>query len=131
MSAAPTRFFPVYAAAAAALAGLAVAAGAFAAHAAPDERTRVLLETGARYQFLHALGIVAALAFWRWGGAAARHAPPLFLLGTALFSGSLYALAAGAPGWAGVITPLGGLCFLAGWAMLAWAGARLRWAGAP
>jgi len=41
-----------------------------------------------------------------------------------LFSGSLYALALGAPRWLGAVTPVGGLCFLAGWALLAWTAAR-------
>jgi uncharacterized membrane protein YgdD (TMEM256/DUF423 family) len=45
----------------------------------------------------------------------------MFLGGALLFSGSLYALAAGAPRWTGAITPIGGLLFLAGWAVLAWA----------
>ena len=42
-------------------------------------------------------------------------------LGSLLFSGSLYAMALGAPHWLGAVTPLGGLLFMAGWAMLAWA----------
>ncbi len=60
----------------------------------------------------------------------ARFAPALFLAGTLLFSGSLYALAFGAPRIVGVITPVGGLCFLAGWAVLAWAAATSAQTGA-
>ena len=48
-------------------------------------------------------------------------AAPLFLGGVLIFSGSLYAMALGAPRWFGAITPIGGLLFLAGWGVLAWA----------
>ena len=51
----------------------------------------------------------------------ARLAPAWFLGGSLLFSGSLYALALGAPRWTAIVTPFGGLLFLAGWAVLAWA----------
>jgi uncharacterized membrane protein YgdD (TMEM256/DUF423 family) len=53
-------------------------------------------------------------------------AAALFLVGSALFCGSLYALAAGAPRIVGAITPLGGLAFLGGWAVLAWAAGSER-----
>jgi uncharacterized membrane protein YgdD (TMEM256/DUF423 family) len=55
------------------------------------------------------------------GARRARFAPAFFLSGVVLFSGSLYALALGAPRIVGAITPFGGLLFLAGWAILAWA----------
>ena len=48
-----------------------------------------------------------------------------FTFGTLLFSGSLYAMALGAPRWLGAVTPFGGLGFLAGWAVVAWCGATL------
>jgi uncharacterized membrane protein YgdD (TMEM256/DUF423 family) len=55
------------------------------------------------------------------GARRARFAPAFFLAGVVLFSGSLYAMALGAPRGLGAVTPIGGLCFLAGWAVLAWA----------
>ena len=104
---------------------LAVAAGAFGAHAlrerlAPD--MLAVFETGARYQMYHALGLLAvAWAVARWPGSAAGLAGWLFLAGTLLFSGSLYLLTLTGQRWLGAITPLGGLAFIAGWASLAWA----------
>jgi uncharacterized membrane protein YgdD (TMEM256/DUF423 family) len=107
---------------------LAVALGAFAAHGlkarlAPD--LLAAFEVGVRYQMFHALGLLAvAWALGRWPGSAALAAGWLFVAGTLLFSGSLYALALGGPRWLGPVTPFGGLAFLAGWACLAWAAAR-------
>jgi len=103
---------------------LAVAFGAFGAHALRariDPAMLAVFETGVRYQFLHAV----ALLFVGTPAAdprrpSARAAGALFVCGVALFSGSLYALALGAPRAWGAVTPLGGLCLLAGWAALAW-----------
>lgn len=104
----------------AAISGLvSVAAGAFAAHAAKDPGARELLRTGATYEVTHALAALAAVALGRQGGRGAGLAPALFLGGTVLFSGSLYALALGAPRIVGAITPIGGLGFIAGWAVFA------------
>jgi uncharacterized membrane protein YgdD (TMEM256/DUF423 family) len=101
----------------AALSGfLAVAFGAFAAHGARDARAAELLHTGSLYQLTHALAVFGWLAVRKAG----LTVPALFLAGTVLFSGSLYALAFGAPRALGMVTPLGGLCFLAGWLLLAW-----------
>lgn len=103
---------------------IAVAAGAFGAHAlrarlAPDLLT--VFESGTRYQMYHALALfIVAIAAVRWPGAPVRAAGWLFVAGTVLFSGSLYALALTGTRWLGAITPLGGLCFLAGWASLAY-----------
>ncbi len=101
---------------------LAVAAGAFGAHAlrtrlAPD--LLVAFETGVRYQMYHALGLLAvAWVGARWPLPAVRAAGWLFVVGTLGFSGSLYLLAfTGVRGW-GAVTPLGGLAFLAGWLAL-------------
>jgi len=108
---------------------LAVGAGAFGAHAlkarlAPD--LLAIFETGARYQMYHALALVlvalvqvkaAPSALLAWSGW-------LFVAGTVLFSGSLYVLALSGVRWWGAVTPLGGLAFLAGWALLAAAGLR-------
>lgn len=102
----------------AALAGFAsVAFGAFAAHGIADPRAQELLRTGSLYGFAHALATLVAGAL----APRARLAPALFLAGVLLFSGSLYALALGAPRWVGAVTPFGGLGFLAGWLALAWA----------
>lgn len=106
----------------AALVGFAsVATGAFAAHGVSDPVAKDLLKTGSLYGFVHGLATLACATFLQLGARRARFAPPLFLVGVVLFSGSLYALAFGAPRWVGAITPLGGLSFLAGWLTLAWA----------
>lgn len=102
---------------------LAVAAGAFGAHALRARLTPELLaafETGARYQMYHALALLAvAWAATRWPGLPVRAAGWLFIGGTVLFSGSLYLLALTGARWLGAVTPLGGLLFLGGWIALA------------
>ncbi|MBZ0269062.1 DUF423 domain-containing protein, partial [bacterium] len=109
---------------------LGVAAGAFGAHALKAHLTPDLLavfETGTRYQLVHAIAlIVAGLVTQRRHGRAAPAAGWLFLLGTVFFSGSLYVLAlTGVRAW-GAVTPLGGVMWLLGWALLAFAGGRAR-----
>lgn len=99
---------------------LAVAFGAFAAHGAKDARAVELLHTGSLYQMTHALAVLGWLAVRKAGAKTGATTPALFLVGTLLFSGSLYALAFGAPRLLGMVTPFGGLCFLAGWLLLAW-----------
>ncbi|PYP17358.1 MAG: DUF423 domain-containing protein [Gemmatimonadetes bacterium] len=107
---------------------VAVAAGAFGAHAlrarlGPD--LLAVFETGSRYQMYHALALfVVAIAAVRSPDSTPRVAGWLFIAGTLLFSGSLYALALTGTRWLGAITPLGGLCFLAGWALLAYAAVK-------
>jgi len=107
---------------------LAVAAGAFGAHALRERLAPDLLavfETAARYQMYHALALVGtAWVAGRWPGALPVWAGSLFVAGTVAFSGSLYALALTGARWLGAITPLGGLAFLAGWVCLALAPAR-------
>jgi uncharacterized membrane protein YgdD (TMEM256/DUF423 family) len=107
---------------------VAVAAGAFGAHALRARLSPELLavfETGARYQMYHALAlIVTAWAAARWPGPLPQAAGWLFLAGTMLFSGSLYALALSGVRWLGAITPLGGVAFLMGWICLALAAQR-------
>jgi len=102
----------------------AVAAGAFAVHALRARLPADLLavfETGARYQMYHAIGLIlAALAYGRWGGGALIWAGWFFVAGTVIFSGSLYALAITGVRWLGAVTPVGGVCFLVGWALVAW-----------
>ena len=106
---------------------LAVAAGAFGAHGLKehlDAHALSVFETAARYQMYHALAMgLAALAP---RSSAARLACALFLVGIILFSGSLYLLALTGMRALGIVTPFGGAAFLAGWAALASAAARMR-----
>jgi uncharacterized membrane protein YgdD (TMEM256/DUF423 family) len=112
---------------------LAVALGAFGAHGlqgrlagAEDAAKRLgWWQTAAQYHLVHALALaVVALVIAKLPQA--RFAGMAFVLGTLLFSGSLYALALGGPRVLGAVTPLGGLGFLAGWAVLAWCGYASR-----
>lgn len=109
----------------------AVAAGAFGAHAlkgrlAPD--MAAVWQTAVQYQAWHALALVGVgLLRLQWP---ARRgvgvAGALFTAGIVLFSGSLYALALTGVRGIGAVTPVGGVAFLAGWAVLAWSVARRR-----
>jgi len=112
------------------LAGVGVAAGAFGTHALGDRLPPDLLEVfqvGTRYHLIHALALlVVGLAsdlrpdrLWDVAGW-------LFSVGIVIFGGSLYALALSGLGWLGAITPVGGLCFLAGWVAVAVAALRSR-----
>ena len=109
---------------------LAVAAGAFGAHAlsarlAPDRLAT--FEVAARYQMYHALALIAcAWALQRWPASSAPLAAWFFLFGIVIFCGTCYALALGAPRWFGAITPIGGLSFMVGWALLAWTALRAQ-----
>ena len=103
-----------------------VALGAFAAHGLADPQAQNLMRTGAEYGFLHVLGSLACASLVRAGAKGARVVPPIFLAGAAIFTGTLAAMALGAPHWLGAITPIGGLLFLAGWATLAWSMRRLE-----
>jgi len=104
---------------------LAVALGAFGAHALRDRISPQMLQvfdTGQRYHMFHALALLAvAWAVTRWPGGAVATAGWFFLAGTLLFSGSLYALAVSGQRWLGAITPVGGVAFIVGWLALAWA----------
>ncbi len=107
----------------AASAAVAVAAGAFGAHALRAKLTPdylAVFETASRYQMYHALALFAvAWAISRWPGQLLVWAGWLFVAGTVLFSGSLYILALTGTRWWGAVTPLGGVAFLAGWLCLA------------
>ncbi|HLO86910.1 MAG TPA: DUF423 domain-containing protein [Nostocaceae cyanobacterium] len=117
---------------AAILGGLSVAAGAFGAHALKEkisERALEIFETGARYQMYHALALIlVAILLGR------LESPPstllasgwLFIVGTALFSGSLYALSLTGVKSLGAVAPLGGLTFMLGWGALAVAAINLK-----
>lgn len=102
---------------------LAVAAGAFGAHALRARLEPMALEawkTGAHYQLVHALALLAvAYAASRFPSGPWQAAGWCFVAGTALFSGSLYGLSALGLKFLGPITPLGGLLFMVGWALLA------------
>jgi len=108
------------------LAALGVTFGAFGAHGLREMLTPQALgwwETAVQYQMWHAIGLVAIGA----AGLRGSRLPVLLIaLGTLIFSGSLYAMALGAPRWFGAITPLGGLGMIAGWVLLAWAALRAR-----
>jgi uncharacterized membrane protein YgdD (TMEM256/DUF423 family) len=110
---------------------IAVAAGAFGAHALKarlSSEMLVIFETGARYQMYHALALLAvAWAATRWPGRATTASGACFMAGTVLFSGSLYLLAFTGVRSFGAITPVGGVLFLAGWLLLGLA----AWRGAP
>lgn len=96
---------------------LAVALGAFGAHALKatleTNDSRAIWNTAVLYHFLHALALIV-LSLHQTN----RLACYFFLAGILLFSGSLYILAATHVSWWGGITPLGGLCFLIGWVLL-------------
>ena len=102
----------------------AVLLGAFGAHALKDVLNTTqheLWHTAVQYHFWHALALaVAALSR---AGKARRLAIGGFALGIVMFSGSLYALALGAPRWFGIVTPFGGVAFIIGWLAL---GASLK-----
>jgi uncharacterized membrane protein YgdD (TMEM256/DUF423 family) len=101
---------------------LGVAAGAFGAHGLESRVTPEHLEwwqTAARYQQIHALALL--LVGWGAGGWSAwrSRAAIAFTAGIVVFSGTLYAMALGGPRMLGAVTPLGGLCLIAGWGLIA------------
>jgi uncharacterized membrane protein YgdD (TMEM256/DUF423 family) len=103
---------------------LAVMLGAFGAHGLKKMLTEEMLtifETGVQYHFYHAIGLLIV-------GIAARFLPAsgfiswagwLMIVGIIIFSGSLYILSISGIRWLGAITPIGGLCFIASWVLLA------------
>ncbi len=107
------------------LLALATACGAFGAHAlkahlAPERLQ--LWETAVRYQFFQALGLIGVgLTLRTLDAGALRAAAALIVAGVVLFSGSLYALSFGAPRILGLLTPLGGLAWIVGWLLFAFA----------
>ncbi len=115
----------------AALAGFTgVALGAFAAHGLKGQlgaQYLAVFQTGVHYQLIHALALFGvALLAERLPGRLLKAAGNLFAVGILLFSGSLYLLALSGIGKLGMITPLGGLCFLSGWLCLGLAAWRAR-----
>ena len=112
---------PRWPGAAAGIAGAsAVVLGALGAHALQGKLAPAMLDAwqvAVRFQFWHALALVACALLVRRSHAAYLGAL-LFASGIVLFCGSLYALALGAPSMLGVLTPLGGLCFIVAWIAL-------------
>ncbi|HRL93120.1 MAG TPA: DUF423 domain-containing protein [Pseudomonas sp.] len=106
-----------------------VGLGAFAAHGLKGQLSAEYLavfQTGVHYQMLHALALLALAALWqRLGGRLLTAAGVCFCVGILLFSGSLYALTLSGISALGMITPVGGLTFLAGWFCLGLAAWRL------
>lgn len=97
-----------------------VAAGAFGAHALKtrlEPRALEIFETAARYQMYHALGMILCGLIAVRGAATAGW---VLQAGIVIFSGSLYALSLTGVKGLGAITPIGGVAFIAGWALLAW-----------
>ena len=111
---------------AAVLGFLCVALGAFAAHGLSDPRAQGWMRTGAEYGFVHVLASLACLPLMQAGARRAGFAPPFFLAGAVVFAGTLAAMSLGAPLWFGAVTPLGGVLFLIGWGVLAWAARDVR-----
>ncbi|WP_207492692.1 DUF423 domain-containing protein [Aridibaculum aurantiacum] len=113
---------------AAILGALAVALGAFGAHALKQRASEYALdifETGVRYQFYHVIALLAAgILFREFGNKWMMYSGWLFVIGMLLFSGSLYLLTyikiidKPSLNWIGAITPLGGVAFIAGWICL-------------
>ena len=114
---------------------LAIGFGAFGAHGLkhavaglpPEDAARILgwMDTGAKYQLAHAAALLALAALWPALAPRPRNlALAGFFWGPLCFSGSLYAMALGAPLWLGALTPVGGLAMLAGWGGLVWAGLK-------
>ena len=109
-------------------AGLAVAAGAFGAHALRNRlepRDLEIFETAARYQMYHGLALLITAWLLDRGITQAGLAAWGFTIGTLVFSGSLYLMVFTGMRWLGAVTPIGGVAMLAGWAMLLVAARRL------
>ena len=102
--------------------------GAFGAHGLKNILSPEMLavfETAVRYQMYHTFAIIGA-AFLVEEFPAAVYAGRLFGLGILLFSGSLYAISLSGITWFGMITPFGGLCFLAGWIVLLFSAFKIK-----
>lgn len=110
------------------VAGTGVALGAFGAHALEGRVGAGLIETwqtGVQYQLVHGLALLLISASGRtdpWS----RRAAMAFMVGTVVFSGSLYALVLSGVRLWGAVTPIGGVAFLTGWTLLAVSAARVR-----
>ncbi len=108
----------------ASLAGLAVILGAFGAHGLKSKVSPAdlaIFETGVRYHMYHALGLILlGILGFHYSGNVIQLPAVLLSVGILIFSGSLYILVVGGVRWMGAITPIGGLCLIAGWLLLAY-----------
>jgi len=105
--------------------------GAFGAHVLQGHlspRRFASFQTGVQYHLMHALGLLAVglVANVTLESATLRWSARLMLAGIAFFSGSIYLMTAGAPRWLGMVAPVGGVSFMAAWALLAWHALRAR-----
>jgi len=103
---------------------LAVSLGAFGAHGLRGKLSAEMLdifETGVRYNFYHAIGllIIGIIAYQLPDSGLLKWSGWLMVGGIIIFSGSLYLLALSGIRWMGAITPIGGLCFIVSWILLA------------
>jgi uncharacterized membrane protein YgdD (TMEM256/DUF423 family) len=105
-----------------------VIAGALGTHVLQERIAAEQLDgyrTATSYQMYHALALLAvAWALSRWEHGALTVGGWLFLVGTLLFSGSIYLLVLGGPRWLGPVTPVGGLALMIGWLAIAWGVSR-------
>ena len=112
------------------LGALGVALGAFGTHGLKSRVAADMVaiwETAAKYHLIHALALLATgWACERWPGPQTTAAGWLFVSGIVIFSGSLYALVLTGVRGLGAITPIGGICFIAGWLAIALAAGRAR-----
>jgi uncharacterized membrane protein YgdD (TMEM256/DUF423 family) len=113
------------------LGGLAVAIGAFGAHGLRGKVDASLLEiyeTGVKYHFYHALALlaVAVAVPSLWQSRLTPWACVAWVVGILIFSGSLYTLTLTGQRWLGAITPIGGVAFILGWALMAAAAGSIR-----
>lgn len=92
---------------------------AFGGLLAPPGRSADLLKAGAAIQFMHSMATLACATVMQIGGLGARRAPPFFLASVPLLSGSIYALALGAPREAWLMAASGALAAAVGWSILA------------
>ena len=101
---------------------LSVVLGAFAAHGLKSKLSETLLntfQTGVQYQMYHSLAIILLIILYRqMPQSLLLYSAGFMVAGIVLFSGSLYMLAITQIKWFGPITPLGGVCFIVGWALL-------------
>jgi uncharacterized membrane protein YgdD (TMEM256/DUF423 family) len=107
------------------LMAIGVMLGAFGAHVLQSQlepRRLASFQTGVQYHVMHALGLLIVGLVARATGETARlhWSARLMLAGIAFFSGSIYLMTAGAPRWLGMVAPIGGVSFMAAWALLAW-----------
>lgn len=100
---------------------LAVMAGAFGAHGLKgrvDPDQLAAWATASQYHLLHSVALLALALFALQSGRSIQIPASLFSAGIVLFSGSIYCLVLSEMRWLGPVTPIGGLCLMAGWASL-------------